>query len=72
MRPFGGWMAGSERTSEVRDQMSELVRVADVHEFARAARADGKLVVWVPRSVRSKETLLLLLSKALQIGRAHV
>jgi RNAse (barnase) inhibitor barstar len=51
--------------------MSEesVLRVSDPKEFARQARAAGKLVVWVPRTVRSKETLLLLLSDALRFPR---
>jgi hypothetical protein len=42
---------------------------ADPMVFARQARAEGKQVVWVPRSVRSKETLLLLLADALRFPR---
>ena len=49
--------------------MSELPttfqRVDDPRAFADEARRAGKLVVWVPRSVRSKEKLLGLLSRAL-------
>lgn len=48
---------------------SRFVTTDNPQEFAAAARREGKLVVWVPRSVRSKETLLLLLSKALRFPR---
>lgn len=41
-------------------------RVADPQAIAADARRGGKLVVWVPRSVRSKEKLLRLLSQALK------
>lgn len=46
-----------------------LQQVTNPHEFAQQARAVGKLVVWVPRSVRSKETLLLLFADALRFPR---
>jgi hypothetical protein len=46
-----------------------FLRVENPRAFAAAVRAEGKLAVWVPRSVRSKETLLLLLAHALRFPR---
>lgn len=48
---------------------SEVRQVSDPREFAREARAEGKLVVWVPLGARSKETLLLLFADALRFPR---
>jgi len=44
---------------------AEFTRVADPHAAAAAARAAGQLVVWIPRSVRSKEKLLAILAQGL-------
>ena len=44
---------------------AEFQRVDDPRAFAAEARRAGKYVVWVPRSVRSKEKLLGLLSQSL-------
>jgi RNAse (barnase) inhibitor barstar len=41
-------------------------RIDDPRACAAEARRAGKLVVWVPRGVRSKEKLLRLLSQALR------
>ncbi len=46
-----------------------FVGVADPHVAAVEARGSGKLVVWIPRSVRSKEKLLAVLSQGLRFPR---
>lgn len=43
-----------------------FLRVDDLRAFAASARQQGKLVVWIPRSARSKEKLLAVLSQGLR------
>lgn len=44
----------------------EFLGVADPQAWAAEARRAGKIVVWVPRSVRSKEKLFGLFAAALR------
>jgi RNAse (barnase) inhibitor barstar len=44
----------------------DFTQVAVPHAAAAEARAAGKLVVWIPGTVRSKEKLFGLLSQALR------
>jgi RNAse (barnase) inhibitor barstar len=46
-----------------------LTTVANPRTCAAEARRQGKLVVWVPRSVRSKEKLLGILAQGLRFPR---
>jgi RNAse (barnase) inhibitor barstar len=48
------------------DVPAEFLRVVDPREYAAAARKEGKLVVWIPSTVRSKEKLLAVLSQGLR------
>jgi RNAse (barnase) inhibitor barstar len=45
---------------------TEFLRVADPRAYAAEARQQGKLVVWIPSTVRSKEKLLGVLSQGLR------
>ena len=45
---------------------TEFLRVADPRAFAAEARQQGKFVVWIPSTVRSKEKLLGVLSQSLR------
>lgn len=45
---------------------TEFLRVADPRAYAAEARQQGKLVVWIPGTVRSKEKLLGVLSQGLR------
>ncbi len=46
---------------------AEFLRVDNPREYAAAARTQRKLVVWIPRTVRSKEKLLSVLSRGLRL-----
>jgi RNAse (barnase) inhibitor barstar len=43
-----------------------FVQVADPRQYAQEARKQNKLVVWIPRGIRSKEKLFGILSDALR------
>lgn len=45
---------------------NEFLSLADPRAFAAEARQHGKLVVWIPSTVRSKEKVLGLLSQCLR------
>lgn len=51
------------------DLPAEFLRVDDPHAYAATARQEGKLVVWIPSTVRSKEKLLAVLSQGLKLPK---
>ncbi len=61
-------MAETQSTSDA-ELPASFTRSPDVRALATDARQEGKLVVWVPRGVRSKEKLFGVLSRALRFPR---
>jgi len=60
----------SEETEPANEQLPEVLQVEDPRAYAADARKNPKnRVLWVPRSVRSKDTLLRLYSDALHFPR---
>ena len=47
------------------ENRSDFITVPDPRAYAAAARRQGKLVVWIPRGIRSKEKLFGIFAKNL-------
>ncbi|WP_425618567.1 barstar family protein [Anatilimnocola sp. NA78] len=60
----------TEETEPTSEQLPEVLQVEDPRAYAAEARKNSKnRVLWVPRSVRSKDTLLRLYSDSLHFPR---